>query len=120
MLVGIGGGIGSIARFLCQKYLYALYPHHFPAGTFTVNILGCFLIGIFYGLTEKGNLFTPEWRLLLMTGLCGGYTTFSSFALENITLLKSGEYLYCALYIAGSVILGIAATFFGAFVLKLI
>ncbi len=72
LLVGFGGGIGSIARFLCQKYIYALYPHTFPTGTFLVNILGCFLIGLFYGLAEKGNLMTPEWRILLTTGFCGG------------------------------------------------
>jgi CrcB protein len=118
LIVGFGGGIGSIARFLCQKYLYEWRPHPFPFGTFIVNLLGCFLIGLFYGLSEKGNLLTPEWRLLLMTGFCGGYTTFSSFALENFALLKNGEFLYFGLYTAGSVILGITCTFFGALILK--
>lgn len=120
LLVGFGGGIGSIARFLFQKYLYAWYPHTFPFGTFLVNILGCFLIGLFYGLAEKGNVLNPEWRLLLITGFCGGYTTFSTFAMENVILFKNGEFLYFGLYIAGSVILGIAATFCGMLVLKLI
>ena len=120
LLVGFGGGLGSIARFLCQKYLYALYPHPFPIGTFVVNIVGCFLIGIFYALAEKGNILTPEWRLLLTTGFCGGYTTFSTFAYENINLLKGGDFLYFGLYIAGSVILGIVATFCGMLILKLI
>ena len=120
LLVGFGGGVGSIARYLCQKYLYAWHPHPFPIGTFVVNILGCFLIGLFYGLAEKGNILSPEWRLLLMTGLCGGYTTFSSFALENITLMKNGDLLYSGLYIAGSVVLGILATYIGFVLLKLI
>jgi len=118
LLVGFGGGLGSISRFLCQKYLYIISPHAFPIGTFAVNILGCFLIGIFFGLSEKGNLFSPEWRLLLTTGFCGGYTTFSSFAYENITLLKNGDFLYAGMYIVGSVVLGITATFFGILLLK--
>lgn len=120
LLVGLGGGIGSIARFLCQKYLYEWAQHSFPLGTFIVNILGCFLIGLFYGLAEKGNLLTPEWRLLLTTGFCGGYTTFSTFAYENINLLKSGDFLYFGLYTAGSIILGIASAWFGMLILKLI
>jgi CrcB protein len=120
LLVGFGGGIGSIARYLCQKYLYMWNPHPFPIGTFVVNILGCFLIGLFYGLSERGNLLTPEWRMLLTTGFCGGFTTFSSFAYENVNLLKSNEILYFGLYTGGSVVLGISATFFGMAIFKII
>jgi CrcB protein len=120
LLVGLGGSIGSIARYLCQKYFYELHPHPFPFGTLVVNIVGCFLIGAFYSLAEKGNILTPEWRLFLTTGICGGFTTFSAFAYENITLLKSGDLIYFGLYIAGSVVLGIAATFAGIALLKLI
>ncbi|HLY68230.1 MAG TPA: fluoride efflux transporter CrcB, partial [Puia sp.] len=105
-IVGIGGGIGSIVRFLCQKYISAWYPHPFPFATFLVNILGCFLIGVFYALAEKGNILTPEWRLFLTTGICGGFTTFSSFAYENVGLLRTGDFLYFGLYAAGSVFLG--------------
>jgi len=120
LMVGLGGGLGSIARFLCQKYIYAWYPHPFPFGTFLVNIFGCFLIGVFYAISEKGNLLTPEWRLFLTTGICGGFTTFSSFAYENVSLLKNGDFLYFGLYTAGSVFLGIIATFGGIALLKLI
>jgi len=120
LIVGVGGGMGSIARYLCQKYFYESHPHPFPFGTFAVNIFGCFLIGIFYALSEKGNLLTPEWRIFLTTGICGGFTTFSSFAYENVTLLKAGDYLYFGLYAAGSVALGIIATFCGIALLKLI
>jgi CrcB protein len=119
-LVGLAGGIGSIARYICQKYMAQWYPHPFPIGTFIVNILGCFLIGLFYGLSERGNLMTPEWRILLTAGFCGGFTTFSSFAYENVHLLKSNDFLYFGLYTGGSVILGIAATFCGMALLKLI
>jgi fluoride exporter len=120
LFVGLGGGLGSIARFLCQKYMSEFYPHPFPLGTFLVNILGCFLIGVFYALSEKGNILTPELRLFLTTGICGGFTTFSSFAYENVTLLKTGDFLYFGLYTAGSVVLGIAATFGGIALFKLI
>ena len=120
LLVGFGGGIGSIACYLCQKYLYEWYPNPFPLGTFLVNILGCFLIGLVYGLSEKGNLLTPEWRMLLTTGFCGGYTTFSTFAFDNVNLLKNNDFLYFGLYTGGSVILGISFTFFGMAIFKLI
>src|SRR5215813_7165467 len=119
-LVGFAGGIGSIARFLAQKYLYAWYPHAFPLGTFLVNLSGSFLIGVFYGLSERGNLLTPEWRLLLTTGFCGGFTTFSTFSYENVTLLRNGDFLYFGLYALGSLVLGILCTFGGMTLLKLI
>jgi len=118
LLVGLGGGVGSIARFLCQKYIYTWHPHPFPFGTLIVNVTGCFLIGLFYALAEKGNLLTPEWRILLTTGFCGGFTTFSTFALENVTLLRTGDLVYFLWYTAASVVLGILATWLGIFLLK--
>jgi fluoride exporter len=120
LLIGLAGGVGSIARFICQKYLYEWNPHPFPFGTFLVNIVGCFLIGIFYGISEKGSILTPEWRLLLTSGFCGGFTTFSSFAYENIGLIKRGDFLYFGLYTAGSVLLGLLATYCGMIIIKLI
>ncbi|MFI5155188.1 MAG: fluoride efflux transporter CrcB [Chitinophagales bacterium] len=120
LLVGLGGGIGSIARYVCQKYIHEWHPHPFPMGTFFVNILGCFLIGLFYSISEKGNIMTPEWRILLTTGLCGGFTTFSTFSFENIQLLKAGDFSYFILYIAGSILLGIGATYLGMLTIKLI
>ena len=119
LLIFVAGGTGSIARFLCQKYIYEWNPHPFPLGTFLVNVVGCFLIGVFYGLSEKGNVLTPEWRLLLTTGFCGGFTTFSSFAYENIGLLKRGDFLYVGLYTAGSIIIGLLAVWFGMVIIKL-
>ena len=82
----------------------------FPAGTFIVNITGCFLIGLFYALAVKGSILNIEWRLFLITGLCGGYTTFSSFSYENIELLKQGNYLQFSLYTGLSVFAGLLAT----------
>jgi CrcB protein len=120
LLIGLGGSVGSIVRFLCQKYIYEWHPHPFPIGTMTVNVAGCFLIGLFCALADKGNLLTPEWRLLLTTGFCGGFTTFSTFAYENINLLKSGELMYFLLYTAASVILGLLATWLGMILVKLV
>lgn len=119
-LVGLGGGLGSIARFLCQKLMYERTPHPFPFGILIVNVSGCFLLGVFYALAEKGNLLTPEWRLLLTTGFCGGFTTFSTFAYDNINLLKNGDVIYFMLYTASSVILGILAAWLGILLFKLI
>jgi fluoride exporter len=113
LLVGAGGGIGSIARYLCSRWIGNSYPSTFPAGTFAINIAGCFLIGLFFGLTIKSTEFTNDWRLLLMTGLCGGFTTFSAFTLESIQLLKQDKAGLFFLYLAASVALGILATFAG-------
>lgn len=113
----IGGGTGSVLRFCTQMFLAHVSRHSFPWGTLTVNVLGCFLIGVFYALSERFNL-SPEVRLLLTTGLCGGYTTFSTFGYESLHLLKSGNYLIFAIYMALSIIIGIAATFAGAFTFK--
>lgn len=113
LLIGLGGGAGSIARYVCQRSLYTAYPHAFPFGTLLVNFLGCLLIGILLGLMEKGSIVRPELRFLLVTGFCGGFTTFSAFAAENIQLLRDGRLLYFTLYTAGSVVLGILASYGG-------
>lgn len=118
LLVGAGGFIGSIARFLSQQLIARYYPSSFPWGTLAVNITGCFIIGVVYALGEKGNLLSPEMRLLLATGFCGGFTTFSSFAYENIALMRDGQLLYTFLYIAGSVIIGLLAAYLGVFIIK--
>jgi fluoride exporter len=120
LIIGFGGGIGSIARFVCYKYLSQVYPSAFPWGTFLVNIAGCLLIGIVYALAEKGNILTPQWRLFLATGFCGGFTTFSAFAYENISLLKAGDFIHFSLYTVSSVIAGLAATYIGIILIKLI
>ncbi len=119
-IVFLGSGIGGVARYLVQGLVAGASPSVFPFGTFTVNILGCFLIGLFYALGERGNLLSPEWRLALTTGFCGGFTTFSTFAYENMNLLRTGDYLYFSLYILGSVILGIAGVFLGVAAIKFI
>lgn len=118
MIIFTGSGIGGVARYSMQNWISRIYFFSFPFGTFTVNIIGCLLIGLFYALSEKGNLLTPEWRIALTTGFCGGFTTFSTFAYENMNLLRTGDYLYFGLYTAGSVALGIAAVFLGIVTVK--
>lgn len=120
LIVGLGGGAGSILRYLCQKWINESYQHNFPLATFLVNVFGCLLIGIFYALGEKGNILSPQTRLLLITGLCGGFTTFSTFAFENMNLLRTGDNFYFFLYAIGSVVLGIAAVYVGSFIIKLL
>lgn len=113
LLVGLGGGIGSIARYLCQRALGSWFLNPFPIGTFVVNISGCLLIGLIHAIAVKHNVLNPEWRLLLTTGFCGGFTTFSTFAYENADLLRIGNFFYPAVYISLSVLLGIVAVFAG-------
>jgi len=118
-MIGIGGFIGSIARYLSQQFFQKHFPSSFPFGTMWVNITGCFLIGFIYALSEKGNILTPEWRLFLATGICGGFTTFSAFAFENINLLRDGQFVYAAIYTAVSVVAGLAAAYLGTLLIKL-
>lgn len=111
--IGIGGGLGSILRYAVQWLLSRNTGIIFPVGTFVVNITGCFLIGLFYAFAARDNMLNMDWRLFLITGLCGGYTTFSSFSYENILLLKQGYYLHFLLYTGLSVLLGLLAVVAG-------
>ncbi len=120
LLVGLGGSLGSILRYLCQKWIYYLYPHPYPWGTFAVNLGGCLVIGILFGLSEKTSVLSPEWKLLLTTGFCGGFTTFSTFAYENMMLLRAGDITYFLTYTILSVVLGVAGVLGGVALVKLI
>lgn len=113
LLVGLGGGIGSIARYLMQRWTYAIYPHHFPWGTLAVNIVGCFLIGLFWGISFRSFDSNEQWKMFLMVGLCGGFTTFSAFTLEGVGLIKEHRLALFFLYVAASVVIGLLATFLG-------
>lgn len=120
LLVGLGGGVGSILRYLCQRWVNEWYQHNFPLATFLINISGCLLIGIFYALGEKGNILSPQTRILLVTGFCGGFTTFSTFAFENMNLLRIGDSFYFLLYALGSVVAGIIAVYIGSLLIKIL
>ncbi len=113
LLVGLGGGAGSILRYLCQRWFAEVYSHSFPWGTFAVNITGCFLIGVFWGLTFKTFDSNEHWKLFLMTGICGGFTTFSAFTLEGIGLIREEKIGLFFIYVASSVVVGLALTLLG-------
>jgi fluoride exporter len=113
LIVGVGGFIGSILRYLGQLAAGKIFSPSFPMGTFLVNILGCFIIGIVFAMSEKGNLLTAEMRLFLAVGFCGGFTTFSTFASDNLMLLKDNSIGLLMLNVTGSVVLGILAVYLG-------
>jgi CrcB protein len=120
LIVGSGGFIGSVLRYLTTRYIQVHYLSSFPWGTFSVNIIGSLLIGIIYGLSERGNLLTPDLRLFLTVGICGGFTTFSSLSYDAFVLLQDKEILRFALYTSLSLFLGILAVFAGRLIIKLI
>ncbi len=114
LLVGLGGFIGSVARYKLGGWLLHLTAQEkFPYSTFAVNIVGCLVVGILAGLAEKHELFGPGARLFLFTGLLGGFTTFSAFGLETMFLLRRGEPWIAALYVVASVLLGLVAVWIG-------
>jgi|SRR5690348_2705 len=119
LVIGIGSLLGGICRYLLTLFIQNKLLTTFPLGTLVVNILACFFIGIVYGLSDRGNV-NAEWRLFLATGFLGGFSTFSSFSNETVSLLRDGQLWYAFSYVAGSVITGIAATFAGIFVIKLL
>ena len=112
LLVFLGGGLGSGLRYLVTITMNQ-YSKVLPFGTFTVNILGCLLIGLILGYAQKENTLTSNQTLLLATGFCGGFTTFSAFANENLELIKNGELFNFSVYTLGSVLIGILAVFIG-------
>ena len=116
LLVFLGGGLGSGVRYLVTIAMNQ-YSKVLPFGTFTVNILGCLLIGLILGYAQKENTLTSNQTLLLATGFCGGFTTFSAFANENLELIKNGEILNLSVYIIASVLIGILAVFIGYYLI---
>jgi len=118
LIIGTGGFIGSVLRYLGQLAAGKLFPPSFPMGTFLINVLGCFVIGMVYALSEKGNLLSAELRLFLAVGFCGGFTTFSTFASDNLMLLKDHSIGLLLANVAGSVMLGILAVYLGIVLIR--
>jgi CrcB protein len=113
LIVGSGGFIGSVARYYVSKLNLHIDFFSIPVGTLLVNVLGCFVIGFLTGIADKSAILTVEWRMFLMVGICGGFTTFSSFANENLMLLHNGLMLSILLYTGLSILLGFTAVYLG-------
>ncbi|MBP1664689.1 MAG: camphor resistance protein CrcB [Bacteroidetes bacterium] len=120
LLVGFGGFIGSIARYLVSKLNLTWYFHDIPMGTLTVNILGSILIGFFLGIFVNSELLNTNLKLFLVVGICGGFTTFSSFTNENFQLLQNGQFLTSAVYALGSLLFGVLAVYLGYLISNLL
>ena len=115
LLVGLGGAAGSMLR-----YAFSVWFKHasFPLATFLVNVIGSFIIGLVFAYSLRSESFATNWRLFLAAGICGGFTTFSAFSLESLQLLQQQRVGIFFLYVIGSVLLGLAATWFGYSLLK--
>lgn len=117
-LVGFGGFIGSVARFIISRYFQENVISVFPWGTFAVNIAGSLIIGLVFGLSERGNFLSPEVRLFMTVGFCGGFTTFSSLSNDAFMLLRQQEWIRFALYASFSFFLGLLAVYAGRLIIK--
>jgi len=117
LLIGAGGFLGSVSRYILSQFVQNKILSAFPYGTMAVNLIGSFLIGVVFALVEKGNI-SPEYRLFIATGILGGFTTFSAFSLDTLTLIQEGVYLETILYILITLIGGIALAFFGNLIIK--
>ncbi|KGL61869.1 fluoride efflux transporter CrcB [Polaribacter sp. Hel1_85] len=119
VFVFIGGGFGSILRYIVGKWLNNT-ENGIPYGTFAANILGSLLIGVILGYAAKNEAISQNHTLLLATGFCGGFTTFSTFAYENHVFLKSGDFTTFAFYTIASFVVGFLAVFAGMYLVKFI
>ena len=118
LLVGLGGAVGSMMRYAASILVNRAVDHSFPVATFLVNITGCFLIGLLFGFGERQHWMQGDTWLVLATGFCGGFTTFSAFASENVSLLGKGNSYSSILYIALSVVVGIVLCRLGISIMR--
>jgi CrcB protein len=117
-LIAFGGGIGSVFRYLTSVLVQKYYASVFPLTTLITNVLGCFIIGLLMGVFEKNQVVNSDLKWLFITGFCGGYTTFSTFGFENISLFQNNHSAMAFLYIGGSVLLGLFAVWMGLILTK--
>ena len=115
---GCGGFVGTAGRYLVGKWSDGIWHGAFPMGTFLVNIIGCFIIGLFFGLLENAKVMTPQENVLLITGFCGGFTTFSSFADDMWVLGQKGDWVTFGVYLGLSVVFGVLCVWAGRAIIR--
>ncbi|GBG56937.1 putative fluoride ion transporter CrcB 2 [Sporomusaceae bacterium FL31] len=120
LLVLVGGGIGSVSRYLASNWAMQRFGADFPYGTLIVNVVGCFFIGAFMVLTTEKLNVSPYWRLLVAVGFLGGLTTFSSFSYETLRLMQDADFLRAFYNVGLNVVLGFLAAWLGMGVSRLI
>ena len=120
IIVGIGSFFGGGLRYAVGRIVGVGTSTVFPLSTFVVNIVGCLLIGMLSTIAMRQGWLTPTMRLLLITGFCGGFTTFSTFISENVNLCSSGHQLMSLAYMSASIIVGIAAFWLGCMIIKIL
>lgn len=118
LYIGLGSFSGGVLRYLVSKYVQTMSNSSFPLGTFAVNTIGCLIIGILYGLFERGNIMNSNLRMFLTVGFCGGFTTFSTFIGDNFQLLKSENFFYFSIYLTTGIICGYLLFFIGYSLIK--
>lgn len=118
LFVAVGSAFGGMFRYLISGFIKKILVFDFPFATLVVNTLGCFLIGVLFSFLMRIPKFSEELNFLLVTGFCGGFTTFSTFSKETFFLLSKGKIIYAILNILLSVVLGICATFIGIKIAK--
>lgn len=118
VIIGLGGFLGTISRYLITKTVQEQVSTSFPWGTLMVNVLGSFIIGVIFALSVRENFISPLWRNFLAIGFCGGFTTFSSFSLDNYQLLAHHQFLFTLIYTAISVIAGFFSLYFGIVIVR--
>lgn len=118
LIAGCAGFVGTAGRYLIGKWSNGMWHGAFPMGTFLVNLIGCFIIGLFFGLLEHAKVMTPSQNVLLITGFCGGFTTFSSFAYDMWVLGSKGDWVTFGLYLAMSVVFGVLLVWAGRAIIR--
>lgn len=118
LLSGAGGFVGTCCRFLINKLFVNLWKTSFPLATFTINVIGCLLIGLLFGILNKNGVGNPRLNALLVVGFCGGFTTFSTFSFETFTLGTNGEIFSSFLYVIVSILAGLLAVWFGIIITR--